>query len=188
MATPATASSLDVAYWFFNRAEQDDLYLETEKIHPLLFMAQNRYAKQYSDRLLMPCVFLCDENGFYEPTLKRIFAQGRPFMQPSKIENHIVAFLEEIWQEYGNLSLSQFSQLMTRMPCYNQCRLDGNPILSAEMPSTEKAEKFQTTTSERLSREASRKKVLVSQNGPVLVSQWTPRKINSHSDKASFNE
>ena len=180
MAIPATDSSLDVAYWFFNRAEQDDLYLETEKIHHLLFMAQNRYAKQHTDTLLMPCVFLCDDNGFFEPTLKKIFSLGRPFMQPVKFKTYISEFLEEIWQEYGHLSLSQFSRLITGMPCYNQCRQKGTPITDAATSFIDKSEKFHTMTPERLSREASRKKILVSQNGPVLVSQWTPRKINSN--------
>ncbi|MBR1605122.1 MAG: hypothetical protein IJ660_03335 [Alphaproteobacteria bacterium] len=186
MATPATDSSLDVAYWFFNRAERDDIYLETEKIHHLLFMAQNRYAKQHTDTLLMPCVFLCDDKGFFEPTLKKIFSLGRPFIPTVKFKNQISSFLEEIWQEYGHLSLSQFSQLITRMPCYTQCQRNGNPITNAAASFIDKT--TVQATQDRSSHDLSRKKMLVSQNGPVLVSQWLPRKLTTNSNKELSNE
>ena len=44
MTIPATDTAIDIAYWFFNRAEKDGIYLETEKMQHLLFLAQIHFA------------------------------------------------------------------------------------------------------------------------------------------------
>ena len=40
MAGSATNSAIEVAYWFISRAEDEGLFLEDEKLHHLLFLAQ----------------------------------------------------------------------------------------------------------------------------------------------------
>lgn len=177
MNIPSTSSSLDVAYWFLNRAEKDGIYLETDKLQHLLFVAQNKYASSHHHAMLMPCVFLCDEQGFFEPTLKRIFAQGIPFMPPIHLEDSLTAFLEQVWKELSPLSLAQCKRLVTKLPVYSSCYQKGQnsvvlwDALIKNLSSNEPVVKNETQNSFR-------KKVLVSQNGPVIVSQWTPRKIN----------
>jgi len=173
MVASATSSSLDVAYWFFNRAEQDRIYLETEKLHHILFWAQNRYAQNNHHMILMPCVFLCDESGFFEPNLKRIFEHGRPFMPPVHFDAPISSFLEQIWNDFKNISPTQCKQMITQLPLYNEYfrqgvasivpweALSNSPAVSQPQPTT-----------------PFRKKILVSQNGPVVVSPWAPRKVS----------
>ena len=48
MTIPATDTAIDIAYWFFNRAEKDGIYLETEKMQHLLFLAQIHFAMAYN--------------------------------------------------------------------------------------------------------------------------------------------
>lgn len=178
MIEPAASSSLDVAYWFFNRAEQDGIYLETEKLQHLLFLAQTRYARHYAEKMLMPCLFLCDEQGFFEPTLKKIFAQGRPFMPPTKLKPEVADFLEQVWREYGSLSSAQCKQLITRLPQYASCYRRGTANVLTWNSLIDKSQDYGTIYNDS-SKRPFYKKVLTSQNGPVVVSQWTPRKINN---------
>ncbi|MBQ8464950.1 MAG: hypothetical protein IJ545_02955 [Alphaproteobacteria bacterium] len=173
MVTPVANSSLDVAYWFFNRAEQDNLYLETDKVHHLLFWAQSRYAQSPYYKMLMPCLFLCDDNGFFEPNLKRIFEQGRPFMPPVQFEASLSKFLEQIWNEFRTKSLSQCKKLMTQHPLYNEFYQQGSTTLIPWEALTRQINHTPTNSFTPFS-----KKILVSQNGPVVVSPWAPRKVN----------
>lgn len=173
MDIPATNSSLDVAYWFLKRAEVDSVYLETEKLQHLLFVAQNKYAQTHYRAMLMPCLFLCDDKGFFEPTLKKLFAQGRPSISSVHLNNSLTAFLEQIWQELSPLSLSQCKQLITSLPIYSLCYKKGiTSVVSWEKLSSQYGIQ-QNDISKPF-----HKKILVSQNGPVIVSQWTPKKVN----------
>lgn len=173
MVAPATNSSLDVAYWFFNRAEQDNLYLETEKLHHLLFMAQSRYIQDNPHRMLMPCLFLCDSMGFFEPNLKRIFEQGRPFMPPVRLDVPVANFLEQIWNEFKSLSVSQCQQIVTGLSLYNEYYQQGSTTLVPWEALVRHSAYTQPRTQTPF-----HKKILVSQNGPVLVSPWAPRKVS----------
>lgn len=76
MAGSATNSAIEVAYWFISRAEDEGLFLEDEKLHHLLFLAQVHFALANNMELLMPSLFVCGENGFSEPNLAVMFAQG----------------------------------------------------------------------------------------------------------------
>ena len=77
MTIPATDTAIDIAYWFFNRAEKDGIYLETEKMQHLLFLAQIHFAMAYNMQILVPSLFVCNKDGFFEPNLKRMFAAGQ---------------------------------------------------------------------------------------------------------------
>ena len=72
MTIPATDTAIDVAYWFFNRAEKDGLYLETDVMQHLLFLAQVHFAMSYNMQMLTPSLFVCDHTGFYEPNLIKL--------------------------------------------------------------------------------------------------------------------
>ena len=180
MTAPVTNSSLDVAYWFINKAKQENIYLETEKLQHLLFLAQNQYALEQKGKMLMPCLFLCGDDGFFEPTLKKIFAQGRPILHLTQLTQNVTSFLEKIWQEFKELSIAQIRYIIMQKPIYTKCREQGiNSVASWDyfVDKSNDCGKIHTS-SVSASRNFS-KKVLVSQNGPVVVSQWTPRKINN---------
>ena len=75
---PASATSLDVAVWFLDRARADDTYLQPRKLQCLLFLAQAHFAAAYGGRPLMPSFFIVDEGGPMDPNLYRILENGRP--------------------------------------------------------------------------------------------------------------
>lgn len=172
MYTLTTESSLDVAYWFIDRAEQDCLYLENEKLQYLLFFSQHKYAQKEKNKMLMPCVFVCDEHGFFEPTIKKVFAQGRPFMQTPKFNKDISFFLEGIWNEFSSLSILECKKIATNLPIYVEHYKKGQHTI-VNFGAISKSE--QITFKPNIT---PRGKILLSQNGPVVVSKWSPRKIN----------
>ena len=179
MAVPATDTAIDVAYWFFNRAEKDGLYLETENMQYLLFLAQVHYAMAYNMEMLTPRFIVCNHSGFFEPNLKRIFAMGRPFMPPVKFPQKINAFLEGIWQKYGSLPLARLEKLIKNSSAFKNNCLEGtlNTIdFKSVVDSFIKAGK---KNQQNNAFSDNRKKVMLSQNGPVVVSKWQPRKIDT---------
>ena len=182
MDAAITKSPLDVAYWFFNRAEQDKVHIDAQKLHHLLFFAQIKYTQFFKTGMLMPCLFLCDEEGFFEPTLKSIFDQGIPFMPPAKFDLQISDFLEEIWQEFGTVSSSQCSKRISQLPLYSECYKKGTPIIISCSTMIDKINNFGVLSSAK-TQSSFQKKVLLSQNGPVWVSRWNPRKINHIDNK-----
>ena len=178
MTIPATDTAIDVAYWFFNRAEKDGLYLETEVMQHLLFLAQVHYAMNYNMQMLTPSLFVCDHTGFYEPNLKRMFAFGRPFMPKVKFPDKIEFFLESVWAKYGKLSAQSLQKLIKSNEAFKEMCISGtintvdfNAVVKHFIEQSKKSQKNSAFS-------GNRKKVLLSQNGPVVVSQWQPRKID----------
>ena len=187
MVSPATNSSIEVAYWFFDRAEKDDIYLENERLHHLLFLAQSRFAQTHFGQMLMPCLFLCDESGFFEPNIKKMFALGRPFMPQTQLEDTVATFLENIWKQYGSLSLAQFKQIVTALPLFDETYQKGTQTVVDWNSLIDKSNDCGTIRKGTGGYTMS-PKVLVSQNGPVVVSQWKPRKVNSTKHKDYLHE
>ena len=178
MTVPATDTAIDVAYWFFYRAEKDGLYLETEVMQQLLFLAQMHFALENDMQMLTPSLFVCNNSGLFEPNLKKMFAFGRPFMPAVKFPDKISSFLEAIWNKYGKVSFKGLEKITKSIPSVKDMCNDEKlnvvdfqkiVMLFAEQNNLlQKNQKFSV----------SRKKVLFSQNGPVVVSQWQPRKID----------
>lgn len=174
MSVPATNSAIDVAYWFFTRSDNDHVFLENEKLYHLIFAAQVNYAQKFNRELLVPSLFVCDELGFTEPNLYKMFSLGRPFMAKVKFSDQVEDFLETMWQKYGKLSLSDFTSLVKNSSAYKENFVDGEKhVISVDSI----LDKFKTTTTKT---KTQRKKMLISQNGPVIVSQWIPRKIDTN--------
>lgn len=178
MSIPATDSAIDVAYWFFERSEKDRQYLENERLYHLIFAAQLNYAQKFKGQVLVPSLFVCDELGFTEPNLFKMFSLGRPFMPVVKFSDPIEAFLESIWQKYGKLNLFEFTQLIKNSTAYKECFTEGEKHLINVNDILGKFKAAPVSKKENL-----RKKMLISQNGPVMVSQWNPRKIETNAMK-----
>ena len=173
MTVSATDSGIDVAYWFIQRAEKDNAFIENEKLHHLLFAAQLAYARKHNGSVLMPSLFIVDENGFSEPNILKMFSLGRPYMPPVKLENNIAAFLENVWQKYEKATAGTMEKQIKASEAYKQNYKKGEKKV---VNITEIADLFAAPTN---SAPAGKKKMLISQNGPVMVSQWTPRKLTS---------
>lgn len=174
MSVSATESAIDVAYWFFGRAEKDGIFLDDEKMFHLLFIAQLNYARRYEREVLVPSFFVCDEDGFSEPNLKKMFSLGRPYMPPVKLSDKVCAFLEAIWKQYAQMTTAAFSSLIKNSSAYKECYRNGEKRLVAV---DDILDKFTLPWPSESSGE--NKKIRISQNGPVMVSRWNPRKLES---------
>lgn len=183
MVKAATESALDIAYWFFGQAESDGFYLEDEKLHHLLFLAQMHYAVAYNMELLMPSMFVCDASGFKEPTLNTIFSQGRPFMPLKKPAPKVEAFLKEIWQKYSRMPLREITALIKNNPAYAECFVKGAKNIVQLNSVVEKFISNSNIVKNNNAYSDNKRKILLSQNGPVLVSKWQPRKVAESNSK-----
>lgn len=175
MNASAVDSAIDVAYWFFDRAEADKQLLEEEKLQPLLYLSQVYYARTYNGATLMPSLFICDESGFYEPNIKKILTLGRPFMPRAKFDKTVNNFLEEIWDKYGTSSISSLEKTVKDSLLYRNKYKKNTKTLVENKTIVE----FLNKDSRIFESEGEKNttKVLLSQNGPVVVSRWQPRKI-----------
>lgn len=177
MNKSATDSSLEIAAWFLARAKRDEWFLETEKLQHLLFLAQVHYAAEKNSEMLMPSLFLINRNGFVEPCIAKICACGFQFDEPNGISFEVAGFLEKIWKLYGAMSLRQLSEIIKHQTHYPDLLTAGDKIV-ADLKSL--VEKFKISGNIHNKSEItplSHKKILISQNGPVVVSQWKPRKL-----------
>ena len=95
-------SALDVALWFNDRAFGDGEYLQPQKLHRLMYLAQAYFTVAYPRQKLMPASFVTDEFGPTEPTVFHALAYGFP---PNLEAHHIPKtageFLESIWRRFG---------------------------------------------------------------------------------------
>lgn len=166
----AVPSAFDVAYWFLQFADKKQFFIEDEKLHHLLFLAQIIYMQRHGNEILFPSMFIATEKGFLEPNLLKVFANGHPYMPHIKIDDKTAIFLEQIWDKYANRPLldlrADIKQSQAFKSCYskeNIMAVDMKQIAELFVPEKEKT---------------SNNRVRMSQHGPVVVSQWNPRKVN----------
>lgn len=107
----AVKSCLDVVFWFTDRALNDREYLQPQKLHRLLFLAQAYYSVAYPGRKLMPATFVSDTLGPIEPTVFHVFSYGRPHMvEANPIPDSVAHFLDSIWRRFGQYSAEQLNR------------------------------------------------------------------------------
>ena len=177
MTYPAIESSVDAAYWFFDRAYDAHRELEDNKMQHLLFLSQLIFASAYNREMLVPALFVCDESGFFEPNIKKILAQGRPFMPHSKFNSRINEFLEEIWHKYASKTASELEKIVKDTHVYHENYHKERPTLLDFRMMTESLDRHGNMPHAGETA-GGRSKVLLSQNGPVVVSPWQPRKVS----------
>ena len=165
MNTSAANSALDVAYWFM------DKNIETQKLQHLLFLTQAHYAISNDMQYFMPCIFICDETGFAEPSVAKIAHLGKPLGASGNIDSRAESFLAEIWDTYGKLSLKELDALIKNSPVYKKIYREGMKSI-VQIKSV--VENFKPN-SNIFGME--KKKVTFSQNGPVVIMPWKPRNL-----------
>lgn len=107
----AVKSCLDVVFWFTDRALNDREYIQPQKLHRLMFLAQAYYSVAYPGRKLMPATFVSDTFGPVEPTVFHAFAYGRPHMvEANPIADTVAHFLDSIWRRFGQYSAEQLNK------------------------------------------------------------------------------
>jgi len=175
----AVYSAVDVALWFMDRALDDNEYLQPQKLHRLLYLAQAYYGVAYHSRPLMPAIFIAEELGPVEPNLFRLFEQMRPSLERRRIPDSTAHFLDSIWRRFGQHSADHLSKVITGHPPYKEARLRGK---LSEIPfeatvafyaDPRGASRAETPAVE----DVLRPRVLRSQTGkPVSVKAWLPSK------------
>ncbi len=169
-------SSLEITNWLCRRAESEKRHLTESKLQHLLFLAQIHYALK-SGKFLMPSLFVCGRSGFYEPTIRQIMSFGLPLMNTPVFKEEITTFLELIWKKYAGQSEEELEHFILSLECFKHFyRPEEETIVNPMYFTDSFAGSIQKDKAENHA-----SKILLSQNGPVKVSAWHPRKL--HSDK-----
>ena len=115
----AVDSIFDVAFWFADRALNDNEYLQSIKLQYLLYLSQSYFAAAYNGKKFFPAVFVAEDEGPIEPSLNRAWAGGRPnFQGITKLADDISLFTDSIWRRFGHHSSQHLSKLCRRTPAF----------------------------------------------------------------------
>lgn len=175
--TFASNSTFDIAFWFSDQALNENEYLQSQKLHRLLYLAQAFYAIAYKGKKLMPAVFVADDMGPLEPTMFQAFSNGRPdvnvelFLAPD-----IEMFLMSIWRRFGHQKAEQLGKLTNRNAAYCIALKKGKrtEIPLSSMVSTFKAE-TEKKAQDPVAVASSGERVFRTQDGSaVQVKSWAP--------------
>ena len=101
MTAMAIRSTVDVAFWFQNRAQSAGERLAPQKLQRLLYLSQAQYAALNKGRKLMPATFIVTEYGPLEPTIYQVFESGPPQLKALAPSARVETFLMIIWQRFG---------------------------------------------------------------------------------------
>lgn len=172
----AVESTFDVVAWFHDRALDDNEYLQPQKLHRLLYLAQAYYAVAHYGRKLMPATFVADEMGPVEPDVFRAFEASRPYIEPAPLPDSVSHFLDSIWRRFGAHSADHLSRHLRGHKPYLDA-LGRGP--RAEIPLEDMRAFYGRARDPAKAapgvRNVMRARVMRSQTGkPVAVSQWMP--------------
>jgi uncharacterized phage-associated protein len=179
----AVDSSFDIAYWFVDRALNENEYIQPQKTHRLMYLSQAYFAVAYLGRMLMPAVFVADPLGPIEPNVFRACALQRPAIDVVPLPTPIDQFLDSIWRRFGPLSADSLSRHVNGHPPYQDALAKGP---KTEIPLAAMIDFYGRKASadpERSARSGAppveqvlRPRVMVSQDGkPVSVHRWVPK-------------
>ena len=166
-------STFDVALWFSDKALEQNEYLQPQKLHRLLYLAQGFYVVAFEGCKLMPAVFIAEEMGPIEPNIYRAFAKGRPNMEsevllPAGVEQ----FLSNIWERFGRKTSDSLSTMCQESHAFKQALVKG---ARTEITLKDMLLSFAREKSLPLSSQIKKPKMMRSQSGrPVAVKNWVP--------------
>lgn len=178
MTNKMITSALDITNWFCKRADTENISLQEAKIQHLLFLAQIHFALQ-SGHCLMPSFFVCGKSGFYEPNIRTIMQFGLPLMANPNFSPDTNNFLELIWQKYGHQDEAELNRFIISLECWKQSyRPERDVIIDISRLADSFSSSIKSYGTRDLS--TSNSKIMLSQHGPVRVSSWHPRKLNTN--------
>jgi hypothetical protein len=180
MPIPAVNSAFDVANWFFKKSDSEGLYLETEKLQHLIFLAQMHYSLLHEQGYLVPSL-LSVTTPLCRTPLQKALSFGRPLMEAPEFSADINEFLSLICKIFAHEHQSprrvyqKLRRLFRLLP-------NGRAILSMfpTLPPGLKA-----ASPPRLSTMAKHfaQKDFNFAKRPVVVSKWSPRKLSPKNSK-----
>lgn len=166
-------TAFDVALWFADKALNHNEYLQPQKLHRLMFLAQGYFTVAYEGRRLMPAIFVADDLGPIEPNVFKAFSKGRPnldvdMFMPAEAD----AFLDTIWRRFGHYSAEHLTRLTKETLCYRQAFTRGR---RAEISIESMRLSFTRGEDAPALDQVIRPKLMRSQTGkPVAVKSWRP--------------
>jgi uncharacterized phage-associated protein len=172
--TAAVRTAFDIAFWFADTALNANEYLQPQKLHRLMFLAQAYYAVVTEGRALMPAVFVADDMGPVEPNIFAAFSKGRPNVDAELfLPEDVEMFLTSVWRRFGHFSADRLTKMTKEMVAYKNAHQRGartEITLEAMRLSVARAE--QTPGVEQVVKP----KVFRTQTGrPVTIKAWQPR-------------
>jgi uncharacterized phage-associated protein len=176
--TTGANTSIDVAIWFLDHALNDGEYLQPQKLHRLLYLAQAYYAVANYGRMLLPTVFVADEAGPMSPDIYRVLEQGRHYIEGRPLKADAEQFVESIWRRFGQHSTDYLTKQIVRHPPYAKALAEGpGTVISFEAM----RDFYGASTAQQAPGGAPplsdvlRPKVMRSHTGkPVNVQKWMP--------------
>jgi len=131
----AVDSVFDIAFWFADRALNENEYLQPLKLQYLLYLAQSYYAIASNGKRLFPAIFVAGEEGPIEPSLNRAWSKGRPnFDGIEKLNGDVKVFSDSIWRRFGHHSAGHLAKLCRRTPAYQSAhKLGGRSEIIIEL-------------------------------------------------------
>lgn len=190
MKPPVCDSPFDVAIWLMDRAMEDGEYLQPQKLHRIMYLAQAYYAAATNGQKLMPAVFLTSTFGPIEPCTFRVFENGRPEMSLRPIPEAQKHFLDSVWRRFGAHTVDYLNRMIAEHEPYMKAEMDGPraEIAIADMVAFYGRRKASAETAAQGSAaggkhpaptvdQVLRPRVMRSHKGkPVNVLPWTPTK------------
>ncbi len=187
MRPTAVPSSFEVAFWFLDRAMEDHEYLQPQKLHRLLYLAQAYFGVLQHGAKLMPATFVAADEGPVEPTLFRAFARGRPMIDLTPIDEVPSHILDSVWRQFGAHSVDYLNKLIRRHPPYADALAAApNTEISyegmVEFYGTQGLTRKQSAVVAQDAPSASkvlRPKVMRNHSGkPVSATRWMPKRVD----------
>ncbi|MCB2102595.1 MAG: hypothetical protein KDE22_17085 [Rhodobacterales bacterium] len=169
----AVSSAFDVAYWFADTALNDNEYLQPQKLHRLLFLAQAFFAVAYKGRRLMPGTFVADEMGPLEPNLFVAMSKGRPDLDVDLfLPEEVETFLDRIWRRFGHMTVDSLNRICRNSSAYKRAYAKGK---RAVIPLDAMRLSFARGESAPTVAKVAGDKVRRTQTGrPVKITAWRP--------------
>lgn len=163
MSSCAVESTIDVAFWFLDRASSEDSYIQAQKLQRLLYIAQGCYAQEHYGRKLMPATFVTHDLGPVEPNVYRVFEAGRPQIDCIAPAAEVQDFLERVWRRFGGHPVERLNAMVLGQSAYRQALTGG---MGEEIMHEALVEAFKTP-------EQRQEKTIRTKDGR-RVSKWVP--------------
>lgn len=193
MHKPAVDSCFDVAFWLLDRALDEGEYLQPQKMHRLMFLAQGYFASARHGEKLMPATFVYGPEGPIEPTVYRAMERGRPMVDTARLEEEVEHVLDSVWRQFGAKSVERLNSAINSHPPVLDAKENGE---GTEITFDAMVEFYLKALSQNLSRAKKTKsgigevdapppdrvlrpKIMRSHTGKtVAVNRWTPRHVD----------
>ena len=192
MHKPAVDSCFEVAFWLLDRALDDGEYLQPQKMHRLMFLAQCYFASARHGAKLMPASFVIGPEGPIEPTVFRAMERGRPMVDTSPLEEAVEHVLDSVWRQFGAKSVVRLNAAISKHPPVVHAQENGE---GTEISFDEIVEFYLNALSQNPAKshgqlggnssdapspdKVLRPKLMRSHTGkPVSVDRWTPKRVD----------